>query len=153
MKWRSWGSILSSLPPESTFSNIHSFTTYLLRRYYIPSTIKSFPVLQAKLAGGLGSVPGLRRSPREGNGNPLQYSCLEEPMDRGAWWATVPGVERVGHNWQQTLRPFPRFGCGDKCCWDPDSVSFVGIPSSGLAGSYGSSSFNFLRNLRSIFSH
>ena len=34
-----------------------------------------------------GSIPGLGRSPREGYGNPLQYSCLENPMDRGAWWA------------------------------------------------------------------
>ena len=39
-----------------------------------------------------GSVPGMGRSPGEGNGNPLQYSCLENPMDRGAWWATVYGV-------------------------------------------------------------
>ena len=37
-------------------------------------------------------------SPGEGNGNPLQYSCLENPMDRGAWRATVHGVARVGHN-------------------------------------------------------
>ena len=36
-------------------------------------------------AGDLGSIPGLGRSPGEGNGNPLQYSCLENPMDRGAW--------------------------------------------------------------------
>ena len=36
--------------------------------------------------------------PGEGNGNPLQYSCLENPRDRGAWWATVYGVARVGHN-------------------------------------------------------
>ena len=40
-------------------------------------------------AGDSGSVPGLGRSPREGSGNPLQYSCLGNPMDRGAWWATV----------------------------------------------------------------
>ena len=46
----------------------------------------------------MGLIPGLGRSPGGGNGNPFQYSCLEEPMDRGAWWATVPGVERVGHN-------------------------------------------------------
>ena len=46
----------------------------------------------------MGSVPGLERSPGEGNGNPLQYSCLENPMDRGAWWATVHGVARVGHD-------------------------------------------------------
>ena len=40
-------------------------------------------------AGDLGSIPGSGRSPREGNGNPFQYSCLENPMIGGAWWATV----------------------------------------------------------------
>ena len=40
-------------------------------------------------AGDLGSIPGSGRSPGEGNGNPLQYSCLENPMDRGTWQATV----------------------------------------------------------------
>ena len=49
-------------------------------------------------AGDLGSIPGSRRSPGEGNGNPLQYSCLENPMDRGTWRATVHGVTRVGHD-------------------------------------------------------
>ena len=44
--------------------------------------------------GDLGSIPGLRRSPGERNGNPLQYFCLENPMDRGAWWATVHGVAK-----------------------------------------------------------
>ena len=43
-------------------------------------------------AGDPGSIPGSRRSPAEGNGNPLQYSCPENPMDREAWWATVHGV-------------------------------------------------------------
>ena len=43
-------------------------------------------------------IPGLGRSPGEGNGNPLQYSCLENPMDRGAWQATVHGVAGVGHD-------------------------------------------------------
>ena len=43
-------------------------------------------------------IPGLERSPGEGNGNPLQYSCLENPMDREAWWATVYGVIRAGHD-------------------------------------------------------
>ena len=42
--------------------------------------------------GDLGSIPGSGRSPGEGNDNPLQYSCLENYMDRGAWWATVHGV-------------------------------------------------------------
>jgi len=45
-------------------------------------------------AEGLGSIPGLRRSPREGNGYPFQHSCLENSMDRGAWWATVHGVAK-----------------------------------------------------------
>ena len=45
-------------------------------------------------AGDPGSIPGLGRSPGEGNGNPLQYSCLVKPMDRGAWWATVHGVTK-----------------------------------------------------------
>ena len=40
----------------------------------------------------MGSIPGLGRSPGEGNSNPLQYSFLENPMDRGAWWAVVLGV-------------------------------------------------------------
>ena len=43
-------------------------------------------------SGDLGSIPELGRSPEEGNGNPLQYSCLENSMDGGAWWATVYGV-------------------------------------------------------------
>ena len=49
--------------------------------------------------GNLGSIPGLGRSPGEGNGNPLQYACLENPMDRGAWQATVHRVaKRVGRD-------------------------------------------------------
>ena len=47
-------------------------------------------------AGDLGYIPGWGRSPGEGNGYPLQYSCLENPMDRGAWWATVHGVTKSG---------------------------------------------------------
>ena len=46
-------------------------------------------------AGDMSSAPGLGRSPGEGNGNPLQYSWLENPMDRGAWQATVHGWQRV----------------------------------------------------------
>ena len=46
-------------------------------------------------AGNPGLIPGSGRSHREGNGNPLQYSCLENSMDRGAWWATVHGVTEL----------------------------------------------------------
>ena len=49
-------------------------------------------------AGDPGSIPGLGRSPGEGNGNPLQYYCLENPMDRGVWWAMVHGVAK---SWTQ----------------------------------------------------
>ena len=49
-------------------------------------------------AGDAGSIPELGISPGEGNGNPLQYSCLENSMDRGAWWVQSMGSQRVGHN-------------------------------------------------------
>ena len=54
------------------------------------SEVKASP----RNAGDLGSIPGSGRSPGERNGNPLQYSCLENPMDGGAWWATALGVAR-----------------------------------------------------------
>ena len=52
----------------------------------------------ACIAGDLGLIPGLGRFLGEGNGNPLQYSCLENPMDRRSWEATVRGIARVGHD-------------------------------------------------------
>ena len=48
--------------------------------------------------GDTGLIPGSGRSPGVGNGNPLQYSCLENSMDRGAWWASDRGSKRVGHD-------------------------------------------------------
>ena len=48
----------------------------------------------ARNAGGLGSIPGSGRFPGEGNSNPFQYFCLENPMDEEAWWATVHGVTK-----------------------------------------------------------
>ena len=54
------------------------------------SVVKNLPAN----AGDMGSIPGWGRSPGEGNDNPLQYSCLENPMDRGARWATVHGVAK-----------------------------------------------------------
>ena len=56
------------------------------------SVVKNLPA-KAGDTGDLGLVPGWR-SPGGGNGNPLQYRCLENPMDRGAWWATVHGVPK-----------------------------------------------------------
>ena len=53
--------------------------------------VKSLPAIQ--------EIPGSGRFPGEGNGNPLQYSCLEDPMDTKAWQTAVYGVARVGQNW------------------------------------------------------
>ena len=52
------------------------------------------PPANAEDARDMGSIPGLERSPGGGHGNPCQYSCLENPMDRGAWWATFHGVAK-----------------------------------------------------------
>ena len=62
-----------------------------------------------KRAEDAGSSPGSGRSPGEGNGNPLQYSCLENPMDRGACWVTVHGVTKSGRR----LITHPSYLC---CC-------------------------------------
>ena len=56
-------------------------------------------------SGDPGSIPGEGRSPGEGNGNPLQYSCLENSRDRGAWWATADGVLKS----QTGLSNFPSY--------------------------------------------
>ena len=73
----------------------HSFScvvfTAVIVLYGFPDGSVSKDCLQCR-------VPGSGRSPGGGNANPLQYSCLENPMDRGAWQATVHGVTRVGHN-------------------------------------------------------
>ena len=71
----------------------------MLRFYFVPDPVLGFPGgsvvknLSAN-AGDMSLIPGLGRSPGEGNGNPLQCSCLGNPMDRGAWWAAVHGVAK-----------------------------------------------------------
>ena len=80
-----------------------------------PTTFEGFPggsygKASACNAGDLGSIPGSGRSLGEGNGNPLQYSCLENSMDRGAWWATVHGVPKSRtrlSNFTHSLVSFP----------------------------------------------
>ena len=97
------------------FQHIQYFST--LKFYLFPKIVLSFAVFSSQLlslfnglpqwvsgkeyacnAGDTGLIPGRERSPGEGNGNPLQYSCLGNHMDRGAWWAIVHGVERVRHD-------------------------------------------------------
>ena len=77
------------------YTHIHTRThlnIYIQERMGFPggSAVKA----SASNVGDLGSIPGSGRSPGEGNGNPLQCPCLENPMDRGAWWATVHGVPK-----------------------------------------------------------
>ena len=66
--------------------------------YYIMlpccSVVKNLPAMQETHTGDEGSIPGSGRSPGRGNGNPFQYSCQENPMDRGAWPVTVHGVPK-----------------------------------------------------------
>ena len=62
------------------------------RASLVAQRLKRLPLTRS--AGDLGLIPGLGRAPGEGNGNPLQYSCLENPMDGGAWWAAVHGVTK-----------------------------------------------------------
>ena len=67
-----------------------------LRGFPGGSVVKNVPAMQETKEPGLGWIPGSGRSPGGGHGNPLQYSRLENPMDRRAWWATV---HRVVENW------------------------------------------------------
>ena len=57
-------------------------------------------------SGDLALIPGWGRTPGEENGNPLQYSCLENSMERGAWWATVHGITQSGHDWVTNIFTF-----------------------------------------------
>ena len=68
---------------------------YILQEVSVSSSVGKESACNA---GDLGSIPGLERSPGEGNGNPLQCSCLKNPMDRGAWQVRVHGVARVRHD-------------------------------------------------------
>ena len=70
---------------------------FLPRNKCLGSVVKN-PLAKAGDTGDMGSIPGLGRSPGEGNGNPLHDFCLENPIDREVWWATVHGVARVGHD-------------------------------------------------------
>ena len=62
----------------------------LMRASLVVQTVKNVPAMQ-----GTWFDPWVGKIPGEGNGNPLQYSCLGNPMDRGAWWATVHGVSKT----------------------------------------------------------
>ena len=71
--------------------------------FLVAQSVKSLSAMQKTW----GLIPASRRSPGEGNGNPLQCTCLGNPMERGAWRPRVYGVARVGHNWVTKLTYLP----------------------------------------------
>ena len=62
--------------------------------YFPGGSVVKNPLAETGDAGDEGSIPGFGGPPEEGNGNPLQYSCLGNPMDRGSWWSTVHGIAK-----------------------------------------------------------
>ena len=84
---------IESRPSALGYQSLNNWTTFTFHIWGFPGG--SDDQESACSAGGLGSVSGLGRSPGEGNDNPLQYSYLENPMDRGARWATLYGVAEL----------------------------------------------------------
>ena len=72
---------------------MYSYNTYPMRGFPGGLIVKNQPA-NVGVTGNAGSIPGFRRSPEGGNGNPLQCSCLEDPMDRGTWWPTVHSIAK-----------------------------------------------------------
>ena len=73
---------------------VENVQTAAIPRVFPVATVVKNPPANAGDARDAGLITGSGRSPGEGHGNPLQYSCLENPVDRGAWWATVCGVTK-----------------------------------------------------------
>ena len=87
------GNIQEVTAPAPTFRHLRK-AVILRTKWVVPGT--------SHLESHTGLTPGLERSPGGGHGNPLQYSCLENPMDRGAWWATVHRVTK-SQTWLKCL--------------------------------------------------
>ena len=99
MGYNPWDHKESDTTEQLTFS-LFTFANPLVRdtgHSQVAPVVANTPAKAGDIRD-VGSVPGSGRSPGEGNGNPLQYSCLENPMDRGAWRVVVHRVQRVGHN-------------------------------------------------------
>ena len=87
---------LESMPPAVGAWSLNHWTTREVPLHFFLSNLWSSQMVTGQEStwntGELGLIPRSKRSPGEGNGNPLQHSCLENSMDRGAWWATAHGV-------------------------------------------------------------
>ena len=97
--WTSWVSIQVWISNDHRERSSALFSVWLLLIWFLGLPGGSLVKNPAASAGDAGSIPGLGRSPGEGNGNPLQCSYLENPMDRGAGGLQSIGSQRVGHNW------------------------------------------------------
>ena len=99
------------------YSHSADINTYLFKQSVSPMGFPCSSVSKESAygVGDLSLIPGLGIFPGEGNGNPLQYSCMENFMDRGAWQAIVCGVTRVRHDLATTMSPIdiglPNFWC------------------------------------------
>ena len=89
-------------------------------------TVVKNPPADAGDARDVGSIPGLGRSPGVGNGNPLQYSCLKNPTDRGAWWATDHVVANSQTRLSTHTASGPRAGTPSSQCRDPGFYPWSG---------------------------
>ena len=98
--------------------SLGNIVTTFVRWYMVTRLIGDFPggsddKVSVYSAGDLGSIPGSGRFPGEGNGNPLQYSCLENPMNGGAWCRLLSmGSQIVGHDWATSLHFTSDLLCG-----------------------------------------
>ena len=111
---------------------------YLRLKYFIPTPFQDFPggsvgKESACNPGDLVLIPGLGRSPGEGNGNPLQYSCLGNPMDRGACGLQSMGSQRVGH---ECLNHHPSSSNAVFPIITPQALGFQGPSSSQLSSRF-----------------
>ena len=112
----------------SSRSSSSVYVSMLLSPFVPPSPFLGFPGGPAGKEstcneGDMGSIPGVGRSPGEGNGNPLQYSYLEDPMDGGAWWAAVHGVAKSRTQLSTHAHTHRRVVCASKMGANPSSLS------------------------------
>ena len=93
-----WWAAVYGVAQTWTWLKRFSSSSVLQKDFPGGSAMKN-PPANAGVTGDVSSTPGLGRSHRGGNSSPLQYSCLGNPMDGGAWWAAVHGVSKSWHNW------------------------------------------------------
>ena len=126
--WAELPELYSMFPLAIYFTYGDVSMSILISRFVPPSPsqvalVVKKPPARAGVTKEVGLIPGLGRSPGGGHGNALQYSCLEHPMDRGAWSATVHGSQRVGHDQGDLVCPFPTCSPAAPTCLFCTSVS------------------------------